>query len=543
MVLDDDPNMGPILQRTLMRDRRLNVELASDPGPVMRRLEDGSANWDVALLDVVLNADLTGIDVLHQFGRSSATTSVVMMSGIDKATTATTCLRGGAVDYITKPFSAVQLTEVVFEAARKRAPRPPLSSLIGESAAMQSLRNEVRRIARQSQSSSVLIQGETGTGKELAARELHLSSERGRRTFVPVNCGALTEGLAESELFGHSRGAFTGAITDHLGLFVQADGGTLFLDEVGDMSLALQVKLLRVLQERMVRPVGLATERAVDVRIIAATHVDLGAALATNRIREDFYYRLNVIPLVIPPLRDRLEDVPLLAEHFLRKYGPRDAAPPELHRSTLDILQSCSWPGNVRQLENAIQHAVALRSGNVILPAALPVEMLAGMRPHLIAAMPARLSAPAYDADDEQAEPLPPLQFDIADGTNPGTPPPRPTEVGARRLDADPGRVSAPGSIALRDPAGSKPDERASREALLDEELASLVPDKPEPMTPAKRKAMRRWEYQYLRRMLMFTSGSVTKAAFYAGIDRANFRRLLRRHGIDRLLFSKKLRS
>src|SRR5439155_7696509 len=261
-----------------------------------------------------------------------------------------------------------------FPLHRDAATRNSLENIIGSSGAMEKLKQTVRTVA--STASTVLIHGESGTGKELVARAVHVCSPRATDAFVSVNCGAFPETLLESELFGYVKGAFTGANQNRRGLFEVADGGTIFLDEISEMTLAMQVKLLRVLQERSVRPVGGTSEIGIDVRVIAATNRDLDRQVAENTFREDLYYRLSVIPICVPPLRDRREDIPLLVNHFLKKYAP--AAGKSILRvntGSLDALCGYEWPGNVRQLENTVERAVALETDNelhVELPAERP---------------------------------------------------------------------------------------------------------------------------------------------------------------------------
>jgi two-component system response regulator HydG len=295
-------------------------------------------------------------------------------------------MRAGAFYYLTKPFRPYELSSMVESAARYSTLRRELagvrqafdaaaadSLLVGTSPAMRKLRAALDRLA--SQDVSILIRGESGTGKELVARALHERGTRRKRRFVALNCGAIPESLIDSELFGHAKGAFTGATADRPGVFVEADGGTLFLDEIGDMPTAVQARLLRVLQEGEVRPVGGSGVRSVDVRVIAATHVDLTVAVAEGRFREDLYYRLNVVVLSVPPLRERYEDLPMLAAHFLKKHG--GASPLGLSPEALDAMMSYAWPGNVRELENAIMHAGALHQGEVLMPEALPSAVVA----------------------------------------------------------------------------------------------------------------------------------------------------------------------
>ncbi|MGN6109014.1 MAG: sigma-54-dependent transcriptional regulator [Kofleriaceae bacterium] len=382
MVVEDDPEVSRVIARKLGADGH-HLELASEARPVLDQLDTGNPDWDVVLLDVGLPG-MSGIDVLRRFREAGSLASVIMLTGDNSANTATACMRAGAFHYLTKPFKPFELSAMVESAARYTQLRRQLAGrarvelddtsdamLVGTSAAMRRLRAALVRLA--SQDVSILIRGESGTGKELVARALHERGTRRARRFVALNCGAIPESLIDSELFGHAKGAFTGATADRPGVFVEADGGTLFLDEIGDMPLGVQARLLRVLQEGEVRPVGGSGVRKVDVRVIAATHVDLAAAVEQGKFRQDLYYRLNVIVLAVPPLRERLDDLPLLAAHFLRKHG--GAAPPSLSPEALEVMSGYGWPGNVRELENALMHAIALHHGEVIGPESLPMQI------------------------------------------------------------------------------------------------------------------------------------------------------------------------
>jgi DNA-binding NtrC family response regulator len=413
MVVEDDPEVAKTIARKLGGDG-LEVEISDDPRPVLARLDAGEGDdWDVVLLDVGLPG-MSGIDVLRRFREANSLASIVMLTGDNSANTATTCMRAGAFYYLTKPFRPYELSSMVESAARYSTLRRELAGarqaiiddaadnlLVGTSPAMRKLRAALDRLA--SQDVSILIRGESGTGKELVARALHERGSRRKRRFVALNCGAIPESLIDSELFGHAKGAFTGATADRPGVFVEADGGTLFLDEIGDMPMAVQARLLRVLQEGEVRPVGGSGVRNVDVRVIAATHVDLTVAVEQNRFREDLYYRLNVVVLSVPPLRERYEDLPMLAAHFLRKHG--GASPLSLSPDALDALMSYSWPGNVRELENAIMHAVALRQGGeVLMPESLPSAVVA--RANGRTSTSTTVPIAALGGDDEQLPPL-----------------------------------------------------------------------------------------------------------------------------------------
>jgi two-component system response regulator HydG len=410
MVVEDDPEVAKTIARKLGGDG-LDVELADDPRPVLARLEAGEGDsWDVVLLDVGLPG-MSGIDVLRRFREANSLASVVMLTGDNSANTATTCMRAGAFYYLTKPFRPFELSSMVESAARYSTLRRELAGvrqviddasdqlLVGTSPAMRKLRAALDRLA--SQDVSILIRGESGTGKELVARALHERGARRKRRFVALNCGAIPESLIDSELFGHAKGAFTGATADRPGVFVEADGGTLFLDEIGDMPTAVQARLLRVLQEGEVRPVGGNGVRSVDVRVIAATHVDLTAAVETGRFRQDLFYRLNVVVLSVPPLRDRFEDLPMLAAHFLRKHV--GSLPMSLSPDALDAMMLYAWPGNVRELENAIMHAIALHQGDVIQPESLPAAITAHSIERVSASIPI---VSALGGDDEQLPPL-----------------------------------------------------------------------------------------------------------------------------------------
>ena len=374
LVVDDDAEVAQALGRKLTYVG-YDVEIATDAPAVVDRIQRARADWDVVLLDIGL-PEISGIEVLKQFRDSGALASVIMLTGDDSATTATTCLRAGAFHYLTKPCLPIELAAIVESAARHTSLRRrlaratttgPTPVLVGESPAIRRLQASIDRLA--GGDVVVLIQGESGTGKELVARALHGGGPAGR-PFLAINCSAIPDTLIDSELFGHARGAFTGADHDRDGVFVEADGGVLFLDEVGDMPLHVQARLLRVLQEGELRPVGSSVVREVNVRVIAATHVNLAAAVAAGRFREDLFYRLNVVALRVPPLRERLEDVPVLAAHLLRKHcGP---AAPSLTPDALDALASDAWPGNVRELENALLHAIAFHQDGVIDVATLP---------------------------------------------------------------------------------------------------------------------------------------------------------------------------
>jgi two-component system response regulator PilR (NtrC family) len=345
--------------------------------------------------------DGSGLDVLAAAKGRSASTEVILVTAHSTIENALAAMRSGAYDFVAKPFDAAELAALVGKAIEKhaivaentrlKAQISHISSgeVLGKSAAMRKVLDLADRIS--SAKTTVLITGESGTGKERVARAIHDRSDRASGPFLVVNCGALPEALMESELFGHEKGAFTGAATKSLGLFREADGGTMLLDEVGELPLSLQVKLLRVLQEKSVRPVGAAQEIPVDVRVLAATNRDVEADVASGKFRQDLYYRLNVIRLTLPPLRERPEDIPLLAERFIRRFAAemgKDVV--GLTPDGLRALTAYTFPGNVRELENVIERAVALSGSRVIGLGDLP-ESVSG---HAGAPAPSLLELP-----------------------------------------------------------------------------------------------------------------------------------------------------
>ena len=345
---------------------------------------------DVVLCDLML-PDGSGIDFIRDVKAHSPSIVFVMITAHTSTRSAVEALKAGAVDYIAKPFDIEELKIIVRKAVERKAledenlhlrtaleERFTFANIIGRSAKMQEIFSIVQRIAKTM--STVLISGESGTGKELIARAIHYNSDR-RGKFVSINCGALPETLLESELFGHERGAFTGAIREKRGLFQEADRGTIFLDEIGETSLAMQIKLLRVLQDRMVRKVGSNVEAVVDVRVIAATNRDLSDSIREGTFREDLFYRLNVIPIPLPPLRARREDIPLLVDHFIEKFCTRmGVARKHISSDAMRAIEKYHWPGNVRELENVIERMIALEASEVLTTKSLPEHILLGGR-------------------------------------------------------------------------------------------------------------------------------------------------------------------
>jgi len=343
---------------------------------------------DVILCDLML-PDGSGIDLLHDLMAQDPSTAFIMITAHTSTKTAVEALKAGALDYIAKPFDIEELKIIVRKAVERKEledenvhlrsaleERFTFSNILGRSPKMQEIFSIVQRIARTN--STVLISGESGTGKELIARAIHYNSGR-RGKFVSINCGALPETLLESELFGHERGAFTGAIREKKGLFHEAERGTIFLDEIGETSTAMQIKLLRVLQDRVVRRVGSNIENPVEVRVIAATNRDLADSIQKGTFREDLFYRINVIPITLPPLRQRREDIPLLVDHFVDKFCTNLGAPKKrISTDAIRAIEKYHWPGNVRELENMIERMIALETSEVLTTKSLPEHILLG---------------------------------------------------------------------------------------------------------------------------------------------------------------------
>jgi DNA-binding NtrC family response regulator len=456
LVVDDDRVVLRAVTQILERAGYV-VTAIDDAVEALTAIKDPSI--DVAVLDIKM-PNLSGMDLLKAIKSDRPDVEVIMMTAFATVETAVEAVKAGAYDYLTKPFDNIdEVSLTVAKAAEHKAlkdrtrvleealsARSQFEDMIGQSGQMRSVFKLVETVSYSS--ATVLIQGESGTGKELVARAIHFRSPRKDKPFVAVNCSALTETLLESELFGHVKGSFTGATANKKGLFEAADGGTLFLDEIGDVPAATQVRLLRVLQENEVKRVGSTESIKVDVRVIAATNIDLARAREQGKFREDLYYRLNVITVNLPPLRDRPEDVPLLAAHFLKIYaGKLDKKVTGITPAALEALTVNRWMGNVRELENVIERAVVLTAHQVI------------------------------DLED-----LPP---------------------------------------GFRDaPKGAGEVEIFS--------LAHL------PYAQAKRLAMRAFERRYLSALLEKNNYNVSSAARAAGVDRSNFRRLLKQYEVGR---------
>lgn len=452
VLIDDDVDFLKATARMLSRG---GFDVVAIPDSVEGLMAACEPDVDVVLSDVDM-PNLSGLQLLQDLKTKKVAVEIVLMTSQGTVSAGVAAVKGGAYDYLTKPLEEDRVMLTLRKAAEHRALRRRASALegmldvkenfedlVGQSPKMAEVFKLVDSIA--ASTASVVIQGESGTGKELIARALHRRSDRRSKPFLAINCGALTETLLESELFGHVKGAFTGALTARKGLFQSANGGTVFLDEIGDMPLSTQVRLLRTLQEGEVRAVGSNENETVDVRIICASHVDLLKAKASGRLREDLYYRLAVIAVQLPPLRDRPEDIPPLVQHFLKRYAARaNKRIQGISPDALSRLTTYAWPGNVRELENVIERAVVLA---------------------------------------------------------------RSPEVGVAELPPGLGDTAAGGEVDVAS-------------------LAHL------PMGEAKTLVVNAFERRYVSAQLRRTQGNISQAAELAGMDRSNFRRLLKEHGI-----------
>lgn len=383
LVVDDDKVTRELLREYFEREG-YSVEQAASAEQAKEMV--ATTPFPLVLSDIRM-LDMDGLELLSFIKKQNSNSVVILMTGFGNMEGAVKAIQEGAFDYISKPFRLEDLKSVVFRAARHwsslsdpqtRAPEIAFQSksFIGKSPQIVEVYKVLARATLSD--SSVLITGESGTGKELVARAIHENSQRYGKPFVAVNCGALAENLLESELFGHVKGAFTGALQNKRGIFEEASSGTVFLDEIGDVSPGMQVKLLRVLQEKECRPVGANETRKVDVRIIAATHVDLEQRVKEGKFREDLFYRLKVISIELPALRDRMEDLPELVEYFLKSFSAKiKKVVSHVSDDALTLLRGYPWPGNVRELEHAIERAVAMTRTTVLYPEDFPAELRA----------------------------------------------------------------------------------------------------------------------------------------------------------------------
>ncbi|MEW5853304.1 MAG: sigma-54 dependent transcriptional regulator [Myxococcota bacterium] len=388
LIADDEANIRKVLSKTLEREG-YDVVAVRDGQEALEVIQHRNVEDDpigVVVTDMRMPR-LDGLGLLGKLRETHAELPVILITAHGTVDTAVSALKQGAFDYITKPFDQTEMLQVIRKAtaarelgvgdARSRAGAK--TRLVGESSAMRQILTIVERVA--DTPSTVLITGESGTGKELVARALHEGSSRKDRPFITVNCAAIPKDLMESELFGHERGAFTGATTSKPGRFELADTGTLFLDEIGEIQPEMQVKLLRALQESEFERVGGIKTLRVDVRLIAATNRDLAQAISEGKFREDLFYRLNVVPIALPPLRDRLNDIDLLVEHFIAKYNTRlNRNVKGMSREALDRLRDYPWPGNIRELENIIERTVLFSDSEVLQERDLPPELAARTR-------------------------------------------------------------------------------------------------------------------------------------------------------------------
>jgi DNA-binding NtrC family response regulator len=485
LVVDDEDALRSTLSRVL-RQRGI-VTSTADSGAAALELLDRES-FDVVLVDVRMPG-MTGPQFLQRVRAGSYDVEVVMMTAFADITTTVSAVKAGAYGFLTKPFVSNEsvVIEVLNAAQYKRLrertehlqrellARPPAGALVGTCPQMREVYRLISGVA--TTNSTILVLGESGTGKELVARAIHERSRRARKPLVTVNCAAIPHDLVESELFGHTRGAFTTAVSARAGLFEAANGGTLFLDEVGDLPTSAQVKLLRTLQSGEVKPVGSDTVKHVDVRVIAATNRDLKAAIAAGTFRQDLFYRLNVIAVRLPPLRERGDDVLLLAHHFIQKHAALAGRPAaRLGHEAAACLQRYDWPGNVRELEHAIEHAVVLSASDTITVASLPAEV-------------------AREAS-ERAPSIP----------------------------------------------SSGPQAARSMPRTMDELLAALgltsmaYPD-------AKRKLLAEFNDAYVGALLRASDGNMSEAARRSGLDRSNFRRLVRTTSVDAVPSSRNART
>jgi DNA-binding NtrC family response regulator len=384
LVIDDEAIVCRNCKR-MLADEGYEVETTVSGLEALEILK--REDFDIVLVDLKM-PEIGGMELLEAVRESYPDIEVIIITGYSTVKSAVEAIKKGAFDYVPKPFTSGELLVTVEKALERRrlvlenrelrrelVSRTRYGNLIGESEAMQDLYRLIEEVTPTD--STVLIQGESGTGKELVARAIHYNGPRREGRFLPVDCAALSESLLESELFGHVRGSFTGAVVSKAGLFEIASGGTLFLDEIGNIALPIQAKLLRVLQERQIKPVGAVEPKGVDVRLIAATNKDLEAMIEEGSFREDLFYRINIFPIPVPPLRERKGDIPHLVYHFIGKYGRAlGKTIAEVDTEVLRILQAYHWPGNVRELENAIHRMVVTVKGDVLLPEDLPQEIL-----------------------------------------------------------------------------------------------------------------------------------------------------------------------
>ncbi|HXG90759.1 MAG TPA: sigma-54 dependent transcriptional regulator [Blastocatellia bacterium] len=384
LIVEDEAPMSELL-KTFFTERGYRVEAVQNGEEAVGRLEE--QDYALVITDIKLPG-MSGLELLARVRLDWPDVAVIIMTAFSSISSAVEAMKLGAEDYIGKPFQLDELAITVEKALERRSLRREVrelraevrerynfSNIVGRSKPMQQLFEVIKRIAARRDASALII-GSTGTGKELVARAIHYNSDRRDAPFVPINCSAIPETLLESELFGHQKGTFTGAHETRRGLIEEAQGGTVFLDEINTLSPNLQVKLLRVLQERVVRRVGGRENIPIDIRLVSASNQDLEEAVKRNEFRQDLYYRLNVVPVRLPDLKDRREDIPLLVHHFLQKFALQHAEPVRrFNNEAMRVLMTHSWPGNVRELENAVEHALTMGTGEVLTAEDLPVSV------------------------------------------------------------------------------------------------------------------------------------------------------------------------
>ena len=498
LIVDDEDALRSTLARVL-RQRGIIAETAENGFAALDMLERSS--FDVVLVDVRMPG-MTGPQFLQRVKAAGYPVEVLMMTAFADIATTVSAVKAGAHGFLTKPFVSNEsvvievLNAAQFRRLRERtenlerelSARPPAGEMVGSCASMRDVYRRIEGVA--TTNSTILILGESGTGKELVARAIHDRSRRAGKPMVTVNCAAIPKELVESELFGHTRGAFTTAVSARAGLFEAANGGTLFLDEIGDLPTSAQVKLLRTLQSGEVRPVGSDIVKTVDVRVVTATNVDLRAAIAAGTFRQDLYYRLNVIAVRLPALRERGDDILLLAHHFIQKHAQLAGRPAtRLSHEAAVLLQRYDWPGNVRELEHAIEHAVVLSEGDVIQARALPAEVQC--------------------LDDSGV-------------------PTAPSSIGASASSSRPSGASF-AAAAPAGPSDFAPPQGARTMDALVETLGLAAMGYPD----AKKRVLAEFNDAYVGALLASTSGNMSEAARRSGLDRSNFRRLVRTTSVD----------
>ena len=389
LIVEDEAPMCELLT-SFFSEKGYNVDTAQDGEHALARLEE--RDYALVITDIKLPG-MSGLELLASIRVDWPEVAVVIMTAFSSISSAVEAMKLGAEDYIGKPFQLDELAITVEKALERRSLRREVrelraevrgrynfSNIVGRSKPMQQLFEVIKRIAAR-RDASALITGSTGTGKELVARAIHYNSDRRDAPFMPINCSAIPDTLLESELFGYQKGAFTGAQETRRGLIEEAQGGTVFLDEINTLSPSLQVKLLRVLQERVVRRVGGRENLQIDIRLVSASNQDLEEAAKRGEFRQDLFYRLNVVPVRLPDLKDRREDIPLLVFHFLQKFAQQHGEPPRrFANDAMRVLMTHSWPGNVRELENAVEHALTMGKGEILLPGDLPLSVTAPER-------------------------------------------------------------------------------------------------------------------------------------------------------------------